>query len=176
MTVKDIFHEYGQFLSQVDRECDRLSSLYADFLQCGPRCFHCCRSLTLLPLEWHFLKDQAKGHKKKAAPSEEACPFLVDSLCSIYDFRPLICRTHGLPLLYLNEEGRSWELSYCDLNFLSLDDERMEEVFQTDNLLNMERLNIRLNGLNGDFLRTPEGAGYSRSTRLSMDEIPDRCR
>ena len=40
---------------------------------------------------------------------------LVDGRCAIYDARPLICRSHGLPVA-LEAEGAG-ELHWCELNF-----------------------------------------------------------
>ena len=33
----------------------------------------------------------------------EACPFLIDKKCSVYNFRPIICRVHGLAYLCRDE-------------------------------------------------------------------------
>ena len=38
------------------------------------------------------------------------CPFLVNNLCCIYKYRPIICRTHGLA--YLMSDGRA-NVPYC---------------------------------------------------------------
>ncbi len=43
-----------------------------------------------------------------------ACPALVDGLCSIYEFRPLICRKFGGPLHHPDKPGRIFA---CELNF-----------------------------------------------------------
>ena len=40
----------------------------------------------------------------------------MDDRCSIYDERPLICRTHGLPTL-VREPGRPGTVQGCPLNF-----------------------------------------------------------
>ena len=38
------------------------------------------------------------------------CPFLINKKCSIYNFRPIICRVHGLAYLYKNNTVK---LPYC---------------------------------------------------------------
>ena len=38
-------------------------------------------------------KDKAECKEKKLL---HACPFLIDKKCSLYDFRGIICRSHGL--------------------------------------------------------------------------------
>ena len=32
----------------------------------------------------------------------EACPFLVNKKCSVYEYRPIVCRVHGLAYLTNN--------------------------------------------------------------------------
>jgi Fe-S-cluster containining protein len=44
------------------------------------------------------------------------CALLVDDRCSVYDERPLICRTHGLPTRGRDEAATS-SLQGCPLNF-----------------------------------------------------------
>ena len=177
MKEDKVLKEYRAFLGEVDRECFRLEKLYSPWMNCGKGCSSCCRSLTLLPLEWHSMKEALLSDKgRDLIFSRSGCPFLKDSLCILYPFRPLICRTHGLPLFYLNDDGSAWELSWCDRNFPDLEEDQMEDIFQTENILNMEEWNSRLFRLNEDFLRTPEGSGYPRSERLSMDELPEAYR
>jgi Fe-S-cluster containining protein len=43
-----------------------------------------------------------------------ACPALVDGVCSIYEFRPLMCHKFGMPLYNPAKPGRIFA---CELNF-----------------------------------------------------------
>jgi Fe-S-cluster containining protein len=43
-----------------------------------------------------------------------ACPALIDGACSIYEYRPLICRKFGMPLYNPDKPGRIFA---CELNF-----------------------------------------------------------
>jgi hypothetical protein len=63
----------------------------------------------------------AKPTETRPQETDEDCVFLKDHGCAIYENRPIICRTHGLPLLYMNDE--SWELSTCELNFTNFNDD-----------------------------------------------------
>ena len=38
------------------------------------------------------------------------CPFLIEKSCSVYKYRPIICRTHGLAYLY---ENNTVKVPYC---------------------------------------------------------------
>ena len=42
------------------------------------------------------------------------CPALVEGVCSIYEYRPLICRKFGIPLFNPDRPGRVYA---CELNF-----------------------------------------------------------
>ncbi|OYT70291.1 MAG: hypothetical protein CFK52_11535 [Chloracidobacterium sp. CP2_5A] len=45
------------------------------------------------------------------------CPALVDGACAVYPARPALCRTHGFPLLYVDDDEESGLLDVCPLNF-----------------------------------------------------------
>ncbi len=56
-----------------------------------------------------------------------ACPFLLDKLCSIYPYRPMICRIYGLAYLaknnivkvpYCVNEGKNYSQVYSNGEFL----------------------------------------------------------
>jgi Fe-S-cluster containining protein len=40
---------------------------------------------------------QAELADQKGAPVRSMCPLNLNGMCSIYDFRPMICRMHGIP-------------------------------------------------------------------------------
>ncbi len=48
------------------------------------------------------------------------CPLLgEDGACLVYEHRPMICRTHGLP--NIDDSGESFSDLYCTLNFAGID-------------------------------------------------------
>jgi Fe-S-cluster containining protein len=42
------------------------------------------------------------------------CPALVEGICTVYEWRPLICRKYGIPLYNPDKPGRVFA---CELNF-----------------------------------------------------------
>ena len=75
-------------------------------LTCHRGCAACCRTHTSIPvtpielvgISWH-VTEKIEGSTRKKLQSQlqkhqsgEACPFLVDNVCSIYEFRPYACR------------------------------------------------------------------------------------
>lgn len=74
----------------------------------------------------------------KDKPSE-ACAFLVDDACTIYEARPLICRTQGLPLRFV--EGGQGFLDICPLN------EEMLNTVSSTEIMNLDLVNVILAGI-----------------------------
>lgn len=180
----EIIAEYREFLEDVDREAARLSELYSEHMVCRKGCSDCCTDISLLPLEWYALRERTGAdNPPRRDGGVERCSLLnAAEACSFYPYRPLICRTHGLPLLYLIEEydpeghrvdsdEPEWQISWCDLNFTEVDEDSMEEIFEPEDVLNMEEWNLRLSSLNKEFLETPEGAAFKGKARLPLKDI-----
>src|SRR5262249_57582010 len=91
------------------------------------------------------VEEQAREVLKREAQARPvSCPLLVDDRCSIYQSRPLICRTQGLPLLMEAEDG-GLEVDFCPLNFTgagAVDD------LDEEHLVPLDALNLRLALLN----------------------------
>lgn len=52
-------------------------------------------------------------------PALPHCALLVDDRCVVYDERPVLCRSHGLPLLVSDGDAKV-EVDGCDLNFVGV--------------------------------------------------------
>jgi len=116
-------------------------------MQCGAGCAGCCRvSLTVCTLEAEAIQArleelprasrEAIASRVDAAEvvSAERCVMLDDDdRCAIYEARPLVCRSQGMPLAYpegvlpvaavlakgARDDGPDRELTWCPLNFRS---------------------------------------------------------
>ncbi len=73
------------------------------------------------PTRRQRVRDQAD-----APEHADRCALLVDGRCAIYEARPMICRTHGLPILVRRDEDDgasgpdevgSDRVDHCPLNF-----------------------------------------------------------
>ena len=53
-----------------------------------------------------------KEHIENAADSKILCPLVIDGACALYQYRPVICRLYGAPLI--TEEGGAY--LNCDMN------------------------------------------------------------
>ena len=106
--------------------------------------------------------------------STARCAFLGRAgECTLYGGRPLICRTHGLPLAYrvyeYDEHGREvrpddpeYTDLWCDLNFRSLSDEQAPAWFDEHGRVYMDEVHRELERLNEAFLDTEVGTSYRR--------------
>ncbi len=56
-----------------------------------------------------------------------ACPALEDGVCTIYPYRPLICRKFGIPLYNPDKPGRVYA---CELNFQNGEEVRDPDLVQ----------------------------------------------
>lgn len=146
MTFK--LEKYHQFRQQVDQLTDKLSTMHQKNLACKKGCDLCCMDYQVFPIEFHAMKQALKDQPVEMQESVDgSCIFLKDHACQIYEHRPIICRTHGLPLLFMNND--QWELSACELNFTGFDD----EDFTPENTFPQDKFNSKLFLLNKEFLK-----------------------
>lgn len=102
-------------------------------MQCREGCSRCCHQrFGVFEVEAHRVRtalarlsrsDPALRERVRAQADDPAamqrCALLVDDRCAVYEERPLLCRTHGLPTRVRDHEGES--LQGCPLNFTSED-------------------------------------------------------
>ena len=88
------------------------------------------------------------------------CPFLIDTMCCLYKYRGIVCRTHGLA--WYDEDENRIRLPYCvnkGLNYSTIFDRETGEVFLENPI--QERLRI------DSILKSPEAEPY----KLELGEI-----
>ncbi len=86
------------------------------------------------------------------------CAFLVDERCSVYEVRPLICRTQGAPLYF--EEDKIFDI--CPLNFEN------QALPEKNEWLNVERLNALLSLVQSQYAKDTEA---NSSNRISLKTL-----
>ena len=150
---------YQTLLQRVDLLCDRTASRLGDQLSCRPGCDACCRHLSVCAVEAAALREALEAlseadaevilQRAEQAGPEDGCPLLQDGLCLLYRARPIICRTHGLPLL-VNRDGEMG-VDFCPENFRDASGIAGSEV------IDLDRLNETLTAINALFLRSFPG-------------------
>ena len=172
MQNPEAIKKYLSLSDELDKHCGDLHKLHAAHLNCREGCDQCCMDFGIFPVEYFSIKEQAGEDLKKGQlpASETACPFLVDHRCVIYAARPMICRTQGLPLLFMGEEG--WELSACELNFTTFDFEKFTEK----NTLPQDKYNSRLYLINKEFIESLPGKPYHALELIPLRRLIEKER
>lgn len=143
------FERIEAFARRVAREC-------GDQLSCGEGCDDCCHQvLRLRGAEAALVLEGARALDGEAASriwqvleaSENGCPLLHGGLCLVYEHRPAVCRTHGLPLLRREEGGAV--LHHCPRNFRGSDPRSLPPSV----LLDEERLALLMDAVDAVYCR-----------------------
>lgn len=144
----EILEAYRQLVVELEEKIAEISStsLHAP-LRCGPGCDGCCMQFSVLPVEAALIAQAVAAKGLSLENNQKTCVLLKDGLCSIYDLRPVICRTQGLPLAYIDEEAGAIEVSACPLNFPD------DYPLSHEELLYMDPFNGRLAELNVRYCR-----------------------
>ncbi len=176
--------EYSDLILDVDRMCADIASLYSRHLVCRPGCSGCCQhDVSVFEVEaaelqsaYDRLPDEIRREVKLQAEHAAAaaqrnkdahCPFLVADRCAAYEYRPVICRTQGLPILYVAEDG-TLEVDFCRLNFAA---PGATGCLEEKGLVPLEELNEKLVLAN---LSHCAARGYSKARsgrRIKMSDL-----
>lgn len=165
---------YRALVEQVDQLCARIAETFADRIVCRTGCSACCTLQGVLPVEAAGLAlalarlpaTEAESLRARlgAAADSDRCPLLTDDCCPLYAARPIICRTHGLPLLIEDEHGT--RVDRCPLNFTGL------ATLPGTAVIRLETLNLALVAANRHFLTTCF-AKNSLPARIPLNAIGD---
>lgn len=145
--------EYQDFLKLLDKKLDEYFKSHASLLCCKKRCSVCCERgdypISELELKYlmqgflsleNELKSQVQDNFKNIKKGG-TCPFLINKECSIYPYRPIVCRVHGLAYLlknrvvklpYCTNEGKNYSNLYKNGEFIG---NPIEENLETHSIL-----------------------------------------
>lgn len=173
MPQQQILKNYLDLIRQLDAFCGKIGERFTDKIACRAGCSGCCRHISLFPVEAFALASALKelptktsGHirsKARVASPDGPCPLLGENLCLLYDARPVICRTHGMPLLLSGEAGTRG-IDFCPLNFQGVD------KLPGDAVIDLDRVNETLAAINALFVKEWEYEMKPLSGRLSIAE------
>lgn len=173
--MMELFENYRNFLDKVDRFYGESAAFYADALTCAKGCSGCCRHFGLFPVEavhvrlalddldQKTVEDVVRKALVRLDDPEGACPLLQEDLCLLYPVRPVICRTHGLPVLVRSEEGS--RVDVCPLNFTS--DIKPDSRY----ILDLDQLNTTLFSINDLFLKQAFDGGDAPERLLLAEAL-----
>ena len=117
-----LLDDLARLYEEVDRGVQQLSTLHATRLVCRKGCHDCCvEGVTVFEVEAENIRRRHAEFLVEASPHPEgACAFLDPAgACRIYEHRPYVCRTQGLPLRWVEQlpDGAPVEMrDICPLN------------------------------------------------------------
>ncbi len=122
-----LLHNYDQLIERVDLLCRQIAAELGSRITCHAGCSSCCLPISIFPVEQAALQRwvgtlsngerETMGKHLIRGDGPKFCPLLLDDRCLIYPVRPIICRTHGFPILYQQEDGRT--VDCCPRNDLA---------------------------------------------------------
>jgi Fe-S-cluster containining protein len=137
---------YSEIVAAVDAEFARNRELHGDRIRCRPGCSDCCHHIfpistieasriaegmqRLEPAQRQSIEARAREYvqMRLVRGTRLPCPALEDGICSIYEFRPLMCHKFGMPLYNPDKPDRIFA---CELNFRDgdeIDDPRLIQI------------------------------------------------
>lgn len=151
---EDLLNNYRQLILRIDALCNGIAEALGEQITCSEGCSACCTAITLFPVEAAALAtaldalpegDAEKIRSHVAAHEEgERCPLLHLDRCLLYGARPIICRTHGLPIIY--GTGQERRIDYCPRNLTD------SESLPGSVIIDLDNLNALLVAVNSLFL------------------------
>jgi Fe-S-cluster containining protein len=168
----DSLRNYRELLRRVDELCRVAGERLAGLLTCHEGCDACCRHLSLFAVEAAVLAEAvaalpAEQHgrllqRARRATQDGPCPLLEEHACLIYEARPIICRTHGLPLL-TRADGEE-RVDFCPRNC------RGASSLPGEAVLDLDRLNAALAAVDALY-RTEIGLSDQDGQRYAMRDV-----
>ncbi|KAB0665703.1 YkgJ family cysteine cluster protein [Oryzomonas japonica] len=162
--MDDLLHNYRQLIARIDALCRGIVDALGEQITCSEGCSDCCTSINLFPVEAASLaaalealpEEEAEEIRRYVAEhaEDERCPLLRNHRCLLYAARPVVCRTHGLPIIY--GTGQERRIDYCPLNLTESESLPGSVIIDLDNL---NSLLVAVNALflsQSDSLDTPE--------------------
>jgi Fe-S-cluster containining protein len=153
-----LLDNYKQLIAKIDAICRRIESALGEQITCSGGCSSCCTAITIFPVEAAALRDALNALPEQEAESirqhvaqnasGERCPLLSHQHCLLYSARPIICRTHGLPITYSEEHQQKSDC--CPLNMTET------ETISGNNVIDLDRLNAMLVAVNSLYLSQSE--------------------
>jgi len=169
---KDNLANYHSLLNRVDQLCRKITEQFQAQITCRAGCSGCCLHLSLFPVEaanlFRAIKNLPAEIKAILSgriqwPEDGSCPLLIDKCCTVYQSRPVICRTHGLPLVAENDGERV--VDCCPENF------RTSGSLPGSAVINLETLNSALVAINAVFIANNHDERFQVSERYTVAEI-----
>ena len=146
---KEPIARLAELARRVDRDFSEIRQRRQAWMECRAGCSDCCRArLSITRVEETFLRrhlntlpaaQRTELARRAGDKTREMCPALDSGgRCQIYEARPLICRSYGVPLRRRREVSlvNPPVIDVCDKNFIGTSLKMLPEkdVFEQTNL------------------------------------------
>jgi uncharacterized protein len=162
---------YKQLTSRVDALCNAIAATLGEQITCSAGCSSCCTSITIFPVEAAAMREALENLPDRQAEDirrhisehadDERCPLLLNHRCLLYEARPIICRTHGLPIIYTAD-------GHCNSDCCPLNMTETESV-SGSSVVDLDKLNTLLVAVNSIYLSQSDSAEFPE--RLTIAEV-----
>ena len=164
---------------EVDAAAAPLQRQHRERLQCRRGCHDCCvDGLTVFEVEAERIRAAHPRLLAEGRPHPPgACAFLDgEGACRIYDARPYVCRTQGLPLRWLDRDPSGATVEYRDICPLNELESAPLEALDADACWELGPFESRLAQLQRSTEATgPVGSPYQAPARVALRELFGRC-
>jgi Fe-S-cluster containining protein len=173
-----MFENYEKYLAFLNNKLEKFFNEQAPYIFCKKGCSKCCRNA-----EFPYSELEAKylyeGFKKldsstqtvinnniERIKNEKAvfngakflytCPFLINDVCSLYNYRGIVCRTFGL---IANTNSENAKLPFCHsegLNYSNVVDMEKNQITQEKFLQSGFKTEPLGYNVSYDFLTSPK--------------------
>ena len=158
--MSHFLENYKQLTTRVDALSNAIAAALGERITCSEGCSSCCTSITVFPVEAAAMREalenlpdqQAEEIRRHIAEhaDDERCPLLLHHRCMLYESRPIICRTHGLPIIYTTDGRLSSDC--CPLNLTET------ESVSGSSVVDLDKLNTLLVAVNYIFMSQTESS------------------
>lgn len=127
----NLLETLGRMYEQLGEHTSRLEQVHAARTQCRRGCCVCCvDEITVFEVEAENIRRHHADLLEHGPPhAPGACAFLAeDGSCRIYEHRPYVCRTQGLPLRWIDETDDDQVVEYRDICPLNEPGPAIEEL------------------------------------------------
>lgn len=165
---------YEKFLIEFDKKLEEYFVSQKEYIKCSKGCTNCCevgeypysrleaeylmKGFLTLPaqvqkeIKQNISKLLAAKKQNQCERFNYCCPFLINNLCSLYNFRGITCRVFGLAYLDKNYIKLP-ECANLNLNYSDVFNKNTKEIF----INNLITDNLRIDNI----LRSPLAEKYN---------------
>lgn len=176
--MDDVLDNYRHLVARIDALCHGIEAVLREHITCSEGCSSCCTAVTLFPVEAAALKgaldslpaEEAAAIRRHVAEhaADERCPLLDRHRCLLYGARPIICRTHGLPIMYTQDDQQ--HVDCCPRNLEQCD------ALPGTAVIDLDRLNALLVAVNALFLSQSDAPEFPERLTIAEALLGDLLR